>query len=241
MRTRGFTLLEIMIVVAIIGILASMSIATMEEGRSRTAPRNAAAELSAAISLAKNRAMERGSDVWLIIYPNRSTDLTTAGNGAWFLYDDADVNFGVTGVKDCDGTAGSTCNYETFLPPNKIHPPPISATSFDKLLDSSYFDQAAKKNVKFGNGSDTTVVWGEPFATALNAAVAKDCTFCTGTGIARRGAIVFNGDGAARFVDGSGNPQYVSAGGMSIQGVATQKQVTLFAIAGATGYVGVFQ
>ncbi|HEY1086963.1 MAG TPA: prepilin-type cleavage/methylation domain-containing protein, partial [Archangium sp.] len=77
----------------------------------------------------------------------------------------------------------------------------------------------------------------------LNAgSVTKDCSFCTGSGVARRGAIVFNGDGAVRFVDGSGNPVYVTSGGFSIQNTtAATKQVTLFGIAAATGYVGVYQ
>jgi prepilin-type N-terminal cleavage/methylation domain-containing protein len=244
MRTRGFTLLEIMIVVAILGILASLSITTMEGARARTAPRNAAADLSQAISLARARALERGSNVWLILYPNRGKDLSTAGNGAWFLYDDGDGNFGATGSLQCTGAAGSNCNYATFTPPNTIWPPRVNTTDF--LLDRVYFDDAPKKAVKFGQTSDTTILWGEPFGaagTGLNAGtVTKDCSFCTGTGVARRGAIIFNGDGAVRFVDGSGNPVYETTGGFSIQNsVAMTKQVTLFGVAAATGYVGVYQ
>ncbi len=242
MRKHGFTLLETMVVVAIIGILASLSITTMEAGRGRTAPRNAAADLSGAIGLAKGRAMERGSDVWLIIYPNRGTDTATAGNGAWFLYDDGDTNFGAAGTLDCTGATGTLCNYATFLPPAKVN---AAADSNDRLIDSTYFDNAATKNVRFGNTTDTTVKWGEPFGTAttgLNAgSVTKDCSFCTGTGVARRGAMIFNGDGAVRFVDKDGNAQFSSTVGFSIQGVSSSNQVTLFGIAAATGYAGVFQ
>jgi hypothetical protein len=199
------------------------------------------------LSQARARATERGADVWVIFYPGRGPDsASTSGNGAWFLYEDPDVNFGRTGAGTCDGAAGSTCNFANFNPPNAIWPPPQSATSQDRLLEREYLDRAAKKNVTFGNSSDTSVQFGPPFGgpnAGLNATtVQKDCSFCTGTGVARRGAIVFNGDGAARFVDGSGNPVWDSMGAVSLQAaIPGSKQVTLFGISATTGYVGVFQ
>lgn len=246
MRTRGVTLIEIMVVVAIIGIISSLAVATTENLRARTAPRNAAADFSTVLSQARARATERGSDVWVIIYPNRGEG-SAAGNGAWFLYEDPDLDFGKTGSATCDGSVGSTCNFAAFNPPNLIHPPPASPTTFDRLLEKEYLDRAAKKNVTFGNAANTALLFGPPFAssatTGLNAStVKKDCSFCTGTGLARRGAIVFNGDGAARFVDGSGLPSWEPMAALSLQGVdASAKQVTLFGISATTGYVGVFK
>lgn len=246
MRNRGVTLIEVMVVVALIGIIGSLAVTTTEGLRGRTAPRNAAADFSTMLSQARARATERGADVWVIIYPNRGpTSASMPGNGAWFIYEDPDVNFGKSGSGSCDGSTGH-CNFANFNPPNAIYPPPPSATSQDRLLEREYLDRAAKKNVTFGNSSDPTVLFGPPFGSAgtgLNAgSVQKDCSFCTGTGIARRGAIVFNGDGAARFVDGSGNPVWESMGALSLQAAtAGSKQVTLFGISATTGYVGVFQ
>lgn len=249
------TLIEIMVVVALIGIISSIAIASTEGLRARTAPRNAAADFSTTLAQARARATERGADVWVIIYPQLSeagysgggSPTSSTGPGAWFVYEDPDLNFGKSTSATCDGSAGSTCNFSSFVPPHHISPAPVSANSFDRLIEYQYLDRAAKKNVKFGNSSNTDLHFGAPFASSnsagLNAStVQKDCSFCTGYGQFRRGAIVFNGDGAARFVDGSGLPSWESSAALSLQGVdATAKQVTLFGISATTGYVGVFQ
>ncbi len=249
MRTRGVTLLEIMVVVAIIGIIGSLAVTTTEGLRARTAPRNAAADFSSALSMARARATERGSDVWVIVYPSRGLTTGSTGNGAWFIYEDPDVNFGRAGAGDCSGSTGAVCNFQAFNPPDAIYPPAVSADSSDRLIDRDYLNRAARENVRFGNGSDPSVVFTQPFGasgTGLNAtAVKKDCSFCSGTGATRRGAIIFNGDGAARFVDGDGVPSWEPMAALSVEGalpVETYgKAVTLFGIAAVTGYVGVFK
>lgn len=224
-----------MVVVAILGVLAAMGFYAMEGLRRRTAPRNEAAEFSAALSQARTRAMERGSDVWVIIYPERGPT-GAAGSGSYFIYEDANLDFGVAGVQSCNGSG--PCNYETFLPPNLIAP--LTSTG-DRIHEMKYFDRTTTRNVSFGNTVNTALAYGEPFAP-LNS-LTKSCTFCGGAGAARRGAIVFNGDGAARFVDNTGALVFAGGammGGVAIEGAAT-RQLTLFAIAGTTGYVGLFR
>lgn len=222
MKTRGFTLLEVMVVVALIGIIASLAFNSMEELRARTAPRTAAAEFTTAISQARNRALSRGSDVWVIVYPAHES------RGAWFIYEDVTTNFGTS-------TASSTVRqYLNFTPTNRF---PMTGEQ-NRLIDSGLFSSYARQNVQFSNTS--TVAWGNPF-TALASESPQNCTFCSsGPGGVARGAIVFTGDGSALFFNGNGVRVSKRAVGMTLNGVSTA-QPTRIAVSGSTGYIGVFQ
>lgn len=222
MKTRGFTLLEVMVVVALIGIIASLAFNSMEELRARTAPRTAAAEFTTAMSQARNRALSRGSDVWVIIYPSQDSV------GAWFIYEDVTTNFGTS-------TASSTVRqYLNFTPTNRF---PMSGEN-NRLIDSGFLRDYAKRNVRFSTTS--SVGWGNPF-TGLASESPQSCTFCTaGPSSLVRGAIVFTGDGSALFYDGNGARLAKRAVGLTLNGVTTD-QPTRVAVSGSTGYVGVFQ
>lgn len=227
-RPSGFTLIELMMVITILGVLVALAVASFDSLRARTGPRNAAADLSSALSLARNRALDRGSDVWFIIYPDYET------NGAWYIYEDIKVAFGGA----ASPADGGILLFSDFEPPNDIYP--LGTESGNRLIDSGELRLYPRSTTRFV--ADAGVPWGVPFA-ALNTNATPECTFCTpgGPGGHQRGAIVFTGDGSVRFVDGDGNALMDRAAGFSIGGADDARQGTRFAVSRATGHAGVFQ
>lgn len=71
---RGFTLVELMVVVAIIGILAAFSTPTMTRSVRRSEARSAATNVAQVIRAARTQAMSRGEVVLLRISPNNDND-----------------------------------------------------------------------------------------------------------------------------------------------------------------------
>ncbi|NMO21450.1 prepilin-type N-terminal cleavage/methylation domain-containing protein [Pyxidicoccus fallax] len=224
---RGMTMLEVSVVLAIIAVLAAMSWTSYERFSLRIGPQNAAAELSGALSEARARAVDRQADVWLIIYPDiNASGQPNQGSGAWFLVEDRTHEF-----NDTNTPPSGHLRYSTFQPPAQIQPAPEQGV----LAASMYMDSYTKRSVRFG--ASGTLAWTGIFAGLTP----SGCSFCTGT--PRRGAIVFRGDGSARFMDGAGNPftpagvgtlqRAVSLGLLSSDG---QREFQ-FAVSGPVGFV----
>lgn len=226
--SRGFTLLELMVVVAIIGLVSSMAAATATRIGSRNATQNAASDLSSMLQKARARAEQRGSDVYVIVYPTMTrTGVVTGGSGAIFIYDDANGDF-LTGTGGCTGSAGPDCSWANFVPPTNIVPP---AASNDRLLEAIYLDNYTKKNVRFGKPSTTT--FAAPFATISGAAANAGCSFCA----AGKGAVVFTGEQQLLFLNNTGAPVAQRVAGLALQGVDNPNNTFLFGLVGATGLV----
>lgn len=218
-RARGFTLIEAMVVVAIVGIVSAMGVAGYQAVAARAAPQTAAHQLYSVLAQARARASERGTDVWFIVYTDLKKSPTALYGGAYFLYEDRDGNF---------ETAGSI-TYATFDPPNLYYP-----TDDDMLLEKAWLEDYQRQNVKFG--LETGLNYGNPF-TALNPP-ASSCTFCSGT--PERGAVVFTGEGPARFLDSDGDPVAGSAVGLGLKAPEINLGY-LFAVSSATAQVASFK
>lgn len=217
----GFTLLETMIVLAIIGVLSSLAAATMSGVQQRAAPQNAAHDLYSTVARARARAVERGADVWVLVFPSvNKLGVDGAGGGAYFLYEDPDANF----------SSGGTVNYANF-PTTGVTTPGEN----DKLLASVWLDDSPAKGALFGK--PTNISSTGPFASISWAA--SGCTFCSGSPL--RGAIVFNGDGAARFVDGDGATVSGRVAGLSIKGRTAPNAGLLLGVASATGFISSYR
>ncbi len=225
---RGMTMLEVCIVLAIIAVLAGLAYAGYARLSARAGPQNAAADLAGALAEARARAVDRQSDVWLIIYPNIDTQgQDGAGNGAWFLLEDPQRAFGNA------GGAGPNLqlSYQNFAPPGDIQP----AVNEGRLMDSMYLDRYTQRTVRFG--ASGKLQWDGIFAGLP----VSDCSFCNGN--PRRGAVIFRSDGSARFVDGAGQPILPMDVGVvnraaSLGLVSTDGQREyLFAISAPAGFV----
>ncbi len=244
----GVSLLEIMVVVAIIGVLAGLSVAAYGKIGAASAPRNAVNDLTAALVRARSAATENQSDVWVVIYPafNKSPAAAAGGPGAYFLYEDKAGTFNRS-----SGGSGGEVYYRSgaggvdFDPvANTLYG---SSSSEGRLLDSVYLDEYPGRNVLFAlpSGGVTMTSAEPPFA---GLPVGSACTFCSGTPL--RGAIIFSADGAARFVDGTGAA--VAANGAAAVNRAhaltlkdrptptTETRVYVVAVSGPTAFIGTY-
>lgn len=211
---RGFTLLELVVVLAIVGVLAALAGLSWNGVRARVATQNAAYELGSAISTARARAAARGHDVWLILFPGSGRE--GPGPGAYFLYDDPELSFGRAA-----GPPGEL-KYVDFSPLKTK-----GSAGKGRMLEAFHLEDLPGDRTKFAAPADAT--FKAPF-NGLGKVTAA-CSFCT----AGKGAIVFSASGSARFIDGNGAPVDARAAGLSLQD-GDDGRVFLFAVAAATGY-----
>lgn len=186
---RGVTLLEVMVVCAIVAIIAAMALAGIQSVSANTTPQNAASRLSSALNFARDRAAERSTDVYVIFYPARDSSISgsaNGGQGAFFVYEDRLLTFR-------GGAPAPTRTYANFLPPNNVSGPVTEGF----LHEAVYLDQFPKRTVKFG-------ATGLTFDAPFTGIAAGDCSFCGGGGVSRKGAIVFHSDGTSEFIDDAG-------------------------------------
>lgn len=228
----GLTLLEVLVVVALLGVLVGLSWAAAGQLGSWAGPQNAASDLSGALSQARARATERGSDVWLIIYEDIDAEGNGGrGHGAWFLLEDRKQNF-----LDGSNLLAEELTYATFRPPGAVRLPATQG----QLLEATYMDRYPQRTVRFGVSGNL------PFDAPFNALSPLACSFCSASGSSgRRGAAMFSADGSVRFFNGQGAQVTPSGTGLARR-VGTLGLVSvdgrreyLFAISGPVGFVGV--
>lgn len=223
------TLIEMLMVIAIIGIVSSMSAATVIRIGERNATQSASNDILAALQSMRSRSLQRGSDVYVMVYPTYKKTSPTAGTltggpGALFFYEDVDGDF-LTSTGPCNGTA--ECSWANFNPAtNQIR---SALTENDKLLRAIYLDDYAGANVRFGkqNGKG----WGDPFA-ALGTASVNGCTFCS----ANKGALLFS-DTQLALLNGTGGVAPGRVGGLALQGVKDNENQFLIGLVRATSLI----
>lgn len=216
-RASGFTLVEMMMVVAIVGVLAMLAAAGYERLGQRAALQNATFDLQGSLSWARSRAIERGSNVWVIIYPQGKRNAATGGKGAYFVYEDLTMRFASPGQP--------TFGYDDFRIDNSFNP----IDTEGQLLQTRYMEDYKGGAISFARMGTTT--FAAPFS-GLTPVVA--CSVCVGAG--SRGAMVFTGDGTVRFYDGAG--ALLSLGDVSLAlGNTGDNRGYIFGISGATAFV----
>lgn len=242
---KGFSLIEIMVVVAIIAILAALSVAAYGRIGAASAPRNAINDLTAALTRARTSAIETQSDVWVIFYPtfDKRTPATTGGPGAYFTYQDKQGTF--------NNAAGGAGEVYYRAGTGGVNFDPVAGTLYGspgnegRLIDSVYLDDYPGKNVLLAlpaSGPITMAAKDLPFATLL---VNSACTFCLNAGVPR-GAIIFGPDGSARFVDSVGGAVAVN-GALAVNRAqalvlknTTETRLYVVAVSGPTAYIGMY-
>jgi prepilin-type N-terminal cleavage/methylation domain-containing protein len=233
--SKGFTLIEMLVVLAIVAVMMAMGFAAYQRIGVQGAAQNAAHDLYSAISKARAMAQDSGSDVWLIVYPQGRRAAATGGPGAYFIVQDLAGDFGTdTGVY----------KYEAFDLPDEFRP---AQGAVSRLVEARFLEDYPGQRVRFGVlplTHPSTVRFKAPFPDMGRSA----CTMC---GTNDRGAVVFAADGSARFRDADGDD--VTPSGGTAQGravslglregnanAALDTRSYLFAISGPTGYVSFF-
>jgi prepilin-type N-terminal cleavage/methylation domain-containing protein len=234
-RARGFTLLEMMIALAILGVITAMSYAALQQMDDWADPQSAASDLSGSLSLARARAVESGSDVWFIVYENiNRAGVGGQGHGAYFIIEDKRFDF--LNGSGPPPSSGSLLTYANFLPPGNVTP----LREQGLLVDSKYLDaysmSAKASTVRFGVSG--ALKYDPPFKELTP----SGCSFCSGN--PKRGAIVFGADGAARFFDGSGAPVVLGTSNIAQRSAALglistdQLREFIFAVSAPVGFIG---
>ena len=216
-RDGGFTLLEVLIVLAILGVLTGMAVVTFNAVGRRGALQNAAFDFQGAMMSARTRAISRGYPVWVVLYPTANRAGLTGGLGAFSVVEDRNSIF----VRN----------------PLKLYSLPLKTNVVGETgtVSAVYFLEDYNRKVRFETLTPGKVgLLGAPF----QGLAAQTCSFCSGAANGA-GAIGFFPDGSARFVDGEGVYASTTNQTLSLRSLEGSTQ-QLFAISGPSGYMAVF-
>jgi len=234
-RRSGVTLIEIMVVVAILGVITAMAATTAQKMGARNATQNAASDIGSVLQQSRVLAEQRGSNVVVMVYPtfNKTGPSLTGGRGALFVYEDANGDF-MTSNGACDGSGTTDCGYTNFNPVSGLIVPTTSTR--DRLIQKIYLEDYPNKNVKFGNATSAASTWPLPFAGLDDSAIVNGCTFCS----SNKGTIIITGDQEIQFLDGAGAATAARVGALTLVPVATPPALTnsfRYGFVAATGLV----
>jgi prepilin-type N-terminal cleavage/methylation domain-containing protein len=207
-QSRGFTLLEVVIVVAIIGIVAALAASSFTRQRPRSNLSNAASELQSIIHNARMTALATGHDVDVLVFPTSSG--VTGSIGRVIVYEDGNFDFfSATATVKFTGYDPTVLKYGTR---SQV------VTTFD-LPNGIVFGPDG------GRGASA------PLPAPLDGVdVTKACTFCD-AGSPPRGAIRFDSRGRAAFYKGGTRLDGLSGASLSLTSSEVGGTLTLAVIA----------
>ncbi|WNG14138.1 Tfp pilus assembly protein FimT/FimU [Cystobacter fuscus] len=216
-RPGGFTLVEVLVVMAILGVTAGLGLMAYDAVGRRGALQSAAFELQGVMSTARTRAASSGHPVWIVFYPAGGRGTLSTGTGAFLVVEDRQSVF----VRNPRGLFAL--------------PFTVDAKAGTGGVSAIYYLDDYSKKVRFGALTPgSTDAFGAPF---LGLAV-QTCSFCSGTD-SPSGAMGFYPDGSAHFVDGTG--RWISTTNQSLAFSSTQgRSQYLFAISGPSGFMATF-
>ena len=182
----GFTLIELAIVIAIIGILAALAGSYMLRSRPRANLANATMELQALLHQARQSALATGNPVGVLVYTAYSPPAalgSPASIGYVIVYQDACFDF---------FTGGATCGvgYGSY------NPAVLATGGRSQVLDTMTLPYGVIVGPPDGMGSGALLT-----APLNNVLVNTSCSFCGTTG----GAVQFDARGQASFFALSGS------------------------------------
>jgi len=196
----GFTLVELAVVLAIIGILAAATVTTFSRAKPRADMKTAAAELQALFHQARETALSTGTPVVVMIF--KSYQPASSGTGYFIVYQDACFDF---------LTGGSSCGvlYDTY--DATVLKVGSNASASSAIVDTYSLPQNLMVGPSNGMGTGATLA-----APLAGVTVSVDCSFCGTSG----GAVQFDATGAATFYSLDGTPTVgaAKAGPIAVNG-----------------------
>jgi type IV fimbrial biogenesis protein FimT len=106
-RSTGLTLLEMLVALAILGIMAAVGVPSLMDTVNRMAVTSAARTISSSLSLARSEAVKRGSDVSICPSADGTDCESDNWAGGWIVFVDANG--------DADGDTGSVDAGDTVI------------------------------------------------------------------------------------------------------------------------------
>ena len=220
---RGFTLLELMVVVAIIAILSALSIAALSFVNQRGGLSRAPKQLMDVLETARNNALSNARDVVVVIATNAGQDAARCGVDVLPIEDPRCFRYWVLEdiVQDGISTPFDDASLVAFDP---LDP----AAENDNVIDRGYFPVSVilGKHAGFTDPAPPvgSVFRGIDFST--------NCSFCVGT----RALVRFRADGEVRI----GNDPLARGGVMfftAMAGTSTLPDTRLVTIVQPAGFI----
>jgi prepilin-type N-terminal cleavage/methylation domain-containing protein len=221
-KARGFTLIELVVVLALVAVIAAVTALSMSRARPRATLGGAATELRGLLHQARQQALVSGADVWVMIFPGVSGEANSLGRVV--VYQDALFNF---------FNQASAVHFGSYDPLALGGALDVNGNLKGEVIESINLPRGVVFGPAAGMGTSAKLV--APFDTIP---VTSECTFCLGAGAARRGAVVFDYRGRARFYGADGQPSVVDGGSISLTAPDLQGAtplVRLLAITATTG------
>jgi prepilin-type N-terminal cleavage/methylation domain-containing protein len=216
--TRGFTLIEMAVVVAIVGVLAALAITSLERSKPRANLSSTSQELHALLRNARLNALATGNPTIVAFFPDFAN--RRGGVGRVLVLEDAAGTFFVS---------SSPTNFSNFDPAGET-----GETEVLLRLD-------LPRGIALASGAEAPPSFGAPYDRVTVGA----CSFCA-TGGDARGAIRFDSRGRATFFSTAGAPAdaWGASLALSMRARRTTDQlgpgVRLFVITASTGSVKSF-
>ena len=183
---RGFTLVEMAVVLAIVAVLAGLAYAALSHAKPRADLASATVELTSLIHQARQSALASGDNVSVLVYPNYLNPGVNS-TGYFVIYQDACFDF---------FTGGATCgvSYGSYNPATPAAGG--NATYQSIVLDTMALPYGIVVGPPAGMGAGAVLV-----APLAGVPVNTNCSFCGTTG----GAVQFGPQGQASFYSLSGS------------------------------------